>query len=225
MVRVPVIPGIIIVGLLVTGVFLAGCSSTAVLPQENGSVRILSSPSGAAVYLDGEYRGTTPATITAVTAGSHTLEIRANGYDRWQSPVLVDSGGIHNITATLFAIPVTSVPVTSAQVTVPPAHRGYPEIHIDGYWTYLPGESTTERPVPLIVHTEGFNVGDGDAREVTVSANLYYGGRQVCWRSVYLGTLKAGGHIATDTMVSCPLPSAVNRGDVSIRFENIVVTG
>jgi hypothetical protein len=74
------------------------------------------------------------------------------------------------------------------------------------------------------VHADGFNVGDADARVVTASANLYYGGRQICWKTVYLGTLKAGGHVATDTMVSCPLPSNLNSGDVTLRFENVIVT-
>lgn len=211
--------------LVVLSVFFTGCDSTPVRPQETGSVRILSSPSGAEIYLDDEYRGTTPATVTAVPAGNHTLEIRESGYDRWSAPVTVKAGSMVNISATLFALPTTAIPVTFATVTIPTLKRSVPEIHIDGYWTYPQGvSSSTAGPVPLIVHTDGFNVGDVDAREVTVSANLYYGGHEICWKTVYLGTLKAGGHVSTDTMVSCPLPSNRNSGDVTIRFENVVVT-
>jgi hypothetical protein len=217
--------GAIAICLVVCCIFLAGCGSTPVQLQQNGSIRILSSPAGAEVYLDGEYRGATPATVTAVPAGNHTLEIRANGYDRWTAPVTVRAGGIANISATLSAIPTTAMPVTFATATTPTLQRGYPEIHIDGYWTYPQGiSSSTENPVPLLVHADGFNVGDADAREVTVSANLYYGGHEICWKTVYLGTLKAGGHVTTDTMVSCPLPSSLKTGDLTIRFENVVVT-
>jgi hypothetical protein len=217
--------GAIAICLVVCCVFLAGCGSTPVQLQQNGSIRILSSPAGAEVYLDGEYRGTTPATVTAVPAGNHTLEIRANGYDRWTAPVTVRAGGIANISATLSAIPTTAMPVTFATATTPTLQRGYPEIHIDGYWTYPQGiSSSTENPVPLLVHADGFNVGDADAREVTVSANLYYGGHEICWKTVYLGTLKAGGHVTTDTMVSCPLPSNIRSGELTLRFENVVVS-
>jgi hypothetical protein len=217
--------GAIAICLVVCCIFLAGCGSTPVQLQQNGSIRILSSPAGAEVYLDGEYRGTTPATVTAVPAGNHTLEIRANGYDRWTAPVTVRAGGIANISATLSAIPTTAMPVTFATATTPTLQRGYPEIHIDGYWTYPQGiSSSTENPVPLLVHADGFNVGDADAREVTVSANLYYGGHEICWKTVYLGTLKAGGHVTTDTMVSCPLPSNIRSGELTLRFENVVVS-
>jgi hypothetical protein len=217
--------GAIAICLVVCCIFLAGCGSTPVQLQQNGSIRILSSPAGAEVYLDGEYRGATPATVTAVPAGNHTLEIRANGYDRWTAPVTVRAGGIANISATLSAIPTTAMPVTFATATTPTLQRGYPEIHIDGYWTYPQGiSSSTENPVPLLVHADGFNVGDADAREVTVSANLYYGGHEICWKTVYLGTLKAGGHVTTDTMVSCPLPSNIRSGELTLRFENVVVS-
>jgi hypothetical protein len=217
--------GIITICLVVLCVFLAGCDSAPVRLQENGSVRILSSPAGAEIYLDSEYRGTTPATVTAVPAGPHTLEIRANGYDRWTSPVSVKAGSMLNVSATLSAIPSTAMPVTFVSAAIPAVQQGYPEIHIDGYWTYPQGVgSSTENPVPLLVHADGFNVGDGDAREVTASATLYYGGHQLCWRKVYFGTLKAGGHVTTENMVSCPLPPGLKTGDLTIRFENVVVT-
>lgn len=194
---------IIAPGLVVLSAFPAGCDSAPTRPQETGSVRILSSPTGAEIYLDNEYRGTTPATVTAVPAGNHTLEIRESGYYRWSAPVTVKAGSMLNVSATLVAIPTTAMPVTFATAMIPTVQRGFPEIHIDGYWPYPQGvSSSTESPVPLLVHAEGFNVGDADAREVTVSANRYYGQHEVCWKTVYLGTLKAGGHVTTDTRVS-----------------------
>jgi hypothetical protein len=223
--RVSVIPGAVAICLVLLCVFLAGCENTPVQLQQNGSVRILSFPPGAAVYLDGEYRGTTPATVTSVPAGNHTLEVRADGYDRWTAPVLINAGSVVNVSAALNAIPVTAMPVTFVPLTIATLRQGYPEIHIDGYWTWPQGiDSSTENPVPILVHADGFNVGDADARVVTASANLYYGGRQVCWKSVYFGTLKAGGHVTTETMVSCSLPSNIKSGDLTIRFENVAVS-
>jgi hypothetical protein len=215
----------IALGLVVLSAFLAGCDSAPVRPQDTGSVRILSLPPGAEIYLDGEYRGTTPATVTAVPAGNHTLEMRESGYDRWSAPVTVRAGSMLNVSATLVAIPTTAMPVTFATAMIPKTvQRGVPEIHIDGYWTYPQGiSSSTENPVPLLLHADGFNVGDADAREVTVSANLYYAGHEICWKTVYLGTLKAGGHVTADTMISCPLPSGLNSGGLTIRFENVDV--
>lgn len=221
--RVPAASGAIVVCLLVLGVLSAGCDSNTGSPG-TGSVRILSSPPGAEIYLDDEYRGTTPATVNAVTAGNHTLEVRAGGYDRWLSPVTVRAGGRLNVSATLIALPATTVPVTFAMAAIPTLRRGIPEIHIDGYWTWPQGVRGTENPAPLLVHADGFNVGDADAREVTASAKLYYGGREVCWKTVYLGTLKAGGHVNTETMVLCPLPPGLTSGDLTVRFDNVIVT-
>jgi len=224
--RVPATPLITAVCIVLCGVFLSGCTDNPpALAMETGSVRILSSPPGAEVYLNGEYRGTTPATISGIPAGNYSLELRANGYDRWTSPLIIQRGGLANISAALQVIPGTTMPVTFATAVMPIAQEGNPDIHIDGYWIFPPGISgSAENPVPLLVHADGFNVGDADARVVTASANLYYGGRQVCWKTVYFGTLKAGGHVTTDTMISCPLPSNLKGADLTIRFENIVVS-
>ena len=214
-----------VICLVVLGVFLAGCCTAPALPQKTGSAWILSSPAGAEIYLDDEYRGTTPAIVTAVLAGNNTLEVRTNGYERWTAPEAIRAGSILNVTATHSALPVTAMPVTFVTAANPTPLRGIPEIHIDGYWTYPRGAgSSTENPFPVLVRANGFNIGDADAREVTVSANLYYHGHEICWKTVYLGTLKAGGHVATDSMVSCPLPSGLNSGDLTIRFGNVVVT-
>jgi len=215
-------PAEILIILLLASLF-AGCTATPPPLLKTGSVQVTSSPSGAEVYLDYEYQGTTPVTIPSVAAGSHVVEVRLTGYERWTAPVSVTTGSTATLPALLIPIPAT-LPVTFApakSVTPPP---GTPQIHVDGYWTYPPGTDTTTNPVLLLVHTEAFNVGSGDAREVTVSANLWYEGRMVCWNTVYLGTLLSGGHVARDSMVSCTLPSPITSADLSIRFDNLVVS-
>lgn len=208
--------------LLVLDIAAVGCSSPVPL-QETGSIMITSSPPDGEIYLDNEYHGTTPATITGIPVGNHTIEIRKTGYNTWSAPVTVSKGSNETFAALLTSVPVT-LPVTFATTMIPPGEKNLPQIHVDGYWTYPPGRSSTSNPVPLIVHTEAFNVGSAGAREVTVSANFYYAGRMICWNTLYLGTLDAGGHVSTDSEVSCSLPSSLTGSDLEIRFENLVVT-
>lgn len=117
-----------------------------------------------------------------------------------------------------------TLPVTFAPTAGPQPRGDLPQIHIDGYWTYPQGRDTTTNPVPLLVHTDAFNVGMTGAREVTVSANFWYQGRMICWDSIYLGTLPAGGQVSRDSHVTCTLPSGFSGQGLDVRFENLIVT-
>ena len=64
--------------LLFISVLLAGCISGE--PAEKGTLQLTSSPTGAEIYLDNQYRGTTPGTVSGVEPGNHTLEFRLKGY-------------------------------------------------------------------------------------------------------------------------------------------------
>ena len=206
--------------ILVLGVFLCGC--TAPLPEKTGSIKITSSPSGAEVYLDNEYHGTTPNTITTVPAGNHTVEIRERGYKTWSQDITVTSGITVSVSPSLVPVAAT---LTTTVPTITPAvtKKDVPEIHIDGYWTY-PAVRSFTNPEPLLVHVYGSNVGYADAREVTTSANMYLNGRQICWTKVYLGTIQAGGHVTKETIMPCSLPSDANSQNLKIEFENVVIT-
>ena len=205
--------------LLILGVFLCGC--TAPLPEKTGSIKITSSPSGAEVYLDNEYHGTTPNTINAVPAGNHTVEIRESGYKPWSQDITVTSGSITSVSPSLVPGAAT-VPTPGPTITPSVTKKDVPEIHVDGFWTY-PAVRSFTNPEPLLVHVYGSNVGYADAREVTASANMYLNGRQICWTKVYLGTIKAGGHVTKETIMSCSLPSDGNSQNLEILFENVVI--
>ncbi|TAJ43451.1 PEGA domain-containing protein [Methanofollis fontis] len=74
------------------GVSAGGVTNVyAVLSHEpsQGSIYVTSSPSGAYVYLDGSYQGTTPKTITGVDQGTHVVEIEKAGYQEWSGSVRV----------------------------------------------------------------------------------------------------------------------------------------
>jgi hypothetical protein len=76
--------------LIFAGILLSGCISSQ--SPEKGTLQLTSSPSGAEIYLDNQFRGSTPSTITGVEPGSHTLEFRAKGYNSWKNTITVPQG-------------------------------------------------------------------------------------------------------------------------------------
>ncbi len=77
------------------------------LTPETGYIDIKSYPSGASIYLDGTYKGTTPTTISDASPGSHTLKLEKYGYKEWLTSVYVTSGVTKSITAHLTAADVS----------------------------------------------------------------------------------------------------------------------
>jgi hypothetical protein len=98
--------------------------------QSTGSVYVTSSPSGASVYLDDVYKGTTPNTITSVATGTHTIQISRSGYQTYTGTVSVSSGSTTTVSVSLPPISssVGSLYMTSnppgAQVYVDSTYRG-----------------------------------------------------------------------------------------------------
>ncbi|NYT17594.1 MAG: PEGA domain-containing protein [Methanomicrobiales archaeon] len=74
-------------------------------PVVNGSISVQSTPTGAAVILDGEGKGTTNTAIPDVSAGVHTLRLEKTGYYPWENPVIVVAGETANVAAVLSMVP------------------------------------------------------------------------------------------------------------------------
>ena len=106
--------GKIVISILICWVLLSGCISN----QEKGTLQLTSSPSGAQVYLDSQYQGSTPSTLTSVEPGNHTLEYRYPGYQSWSTPLLVSSGTSHYYAA-LTRNPDILVPQDKNPLTIP----------------------------------------------------------------------------------------------------------
>ena len=106
--------GKIVISILICWVLLSGCISN----QEKGTLQLTSSPSGAQVYLDSQYQGSTPSTLTSVEPGNHTLEYRYPGYQSWSTPILVSSGTSHYYAA-LTRNPDILVPQDKTPLTIP----------------------------------------------------------------------------------------------------------
>jgi len=80
------------------------------LVQQTSKLSVSSSPSGANIYLDGSFKGTTPMTINNVTAGSHNLKLTLQGYQEFQQNIYINAGDTKSISAQLtpVIIPITS---------------------------------------------------------------------------------------------------------------------
>ncbi|MDD1681302.1 MAG: PEGA domain-containing protein, partial [Methanoregula sp.] len=106
--------------LIAVCILLAGCVTSP--PAEKGTLKLTSSPAGAEIYLDSQYRGTTPSTISDVDPGNHTLEFRSNGYKIWKSVITVPSG-----TSNYFAaLTATNQPGSEQEMDTTPAATSAP---------------------------------------------------------------------------------------------------
>lgn len=107
----------IIVSVLILCIIVSGCISNLNFKKE--TVRVISTPSRAEVYLDDVYHGTTPCTIDNVEPGSHTLELRSMGYRDWSTRISVPSGS-NQVNAELVPLsPPSGQPPVQTSTTSP----------------------------------------------------------------------------------------------------------
>ena len=69
-------------------------------PAPTSSVNFRSVPEDAEVLVDGQFRGTTPVTLH-LTAGSHKVEMRLDGFLVWERELAVVAGNDTRVAATL----------------------------------------------------------------------------------------------------------------------------
>ncbi len=70
-------------------------------PPSTGTLAVTSSPSGADVYVDGNYRGYAPMTVGNLNVGSHTVELRLAGYSVYRSNIQIYAGQTTKVNAQL----------------------------------------------------------------------------------------------------------------------------
>jgi hypothetical protein len=87
-------------------------------PYTNGQITVRSSPSGANIYVDNLYKGLTPLTLVEIPNGGHTILLKMNGYQDWQSTVNVAAGSSTDVSGTL-AANTNPQPTASTVVTQP----------------------------------------------------------------------------------------------------------
>jgi hypothetical protein len=69
----------------------------------NGSIKVESNPSNAAVFINTEYQGKTPLTLYNITRGNHRVLVQKIGYQDWSERITVTSGSRTDVYATLQA--------------------------------------------------------------------------------------------------------------------------
>jgi hypothetical protein len=72
-----------------------------VLQVKDGSISLVSEPSGAIIFMDGKDAGTTPLSIAELKPGSHHVEVRMDGYYDWRESVEIIPGKKVELSAVL----------------------------------------------------------------------------------------------------------------------------
>jgi hypothetical protein len=142
----------------------------AVVTPMYGKISVTSSPSGAMIYLDGISKGTTPVTLTAVTPGTHTVDLKITGYQDYQAMVPVTAGQIATLSATLTPIPtsgglsITSIP-SGAMILVDGIQTGLTPMAVE----LLAGTHSVKlQKAGYVEYTGTFVVAAGKVAPVTV---------------------------------------------------------
>ena len=79
----------------------------------NGSIKVESNPSNAAVFLNTEYQGKTPLTLYNITHGTYRVLVQKIGYLDWSDRISVTSGTRTDVYATLQVEPTDTTIVTA----------------------------------------------------------------------------------------------------------------
>jgi hypothetical protein len=123
---------IIIFLLLLSLSFSCGCNTKS--SPNTGTIDVTSSPRGAEVYLDNQYKGTTPVLITDVSLGEHVIELRLRGYEIWTITGIMNEGGSAQVQASL--TPISSpTQVTSTPTTV--VAETHEKLNVISYSSYI----------------------------------------------------------------------------------------
>ena len=109
---VPVIPAPVMTTGVPATVAAIETEQTVPMTPGTGTLSVNTEPAGAQVYIDDVQRGNTPATITDLSAGSHTLRLERQGYTKMTVPVLITEGKITTM--------ATSLPAESGGIAIVP---------------------------------------------------------------------------------------------------------
>jgi hypothetical protein len=137
--------------------------SVTLVPENNpptGDLQISSTPSGAVVYLDGNYKGFTPPNdkldINDLAPGTYTLSLIKLGYQDYTTSVTLPAGKILQVSATLVPTP-TPPSAASADIVSTPAGA---EVYIDNMFvgiTPISFQNVTPGSYTIELRLQGYN--------------------------------------------------------------------
>ncbi|OPX68001.1 MAG: PEGA domain protein [Methanoregulaceae archaeon PtaB.Bin056] len=109
-------------------------SLTPVYQPTTGDILVISVPDGAAIYLDGNYRGKTlhgnPFDITGVAPGTHTVTLLKSGYQDSTTTVAVSAGQTSTVSVSLTP---GSVPSSTGDITAQSSPSGA-DVYLDNVY-------------------------------------------------------------------------------------------
>ena len=105
-----------------------------------GDIQIQSSPVGAAVYVNNNYKGTTISSsalyVTQLSPGSYTVRVTLADYQPYIVNAVVTAGGVYDIRANLVPVTPGPTPNTNGQITVRSSPSGA-NIYLDNAYRGL----------------------------------------------------------------------------------------
>ncbi|MEW5826281.1 MAG: PKD domain-containing protein [Candidatus Bipolaricaulota bacterium] len=128
-----------------------------------GTLRVLSSPTGATVRLDGTSLGTTNLERSGVTPGLHTVEISRSGYQTETRQVTIVAGTTTTVQVTLTAVPTNQAPTASFTFSPTTVHAGT-VVQFDGQASSDPDGS---------IASYAWSFGDGGTGSGALTSHAY----------------------------------------------------
>lgn len=165
--------------LLLTGTGLAAAQ----IGGGTGYFEITSDPSGASVYFDGSYRGTSPVTVSVSSTGtpSHTIRVTKSGYEDWYQDY--DGNPFQGETVHIYAsmtpivgagkgwYSISSYP-SGATVYFDGSYRGTTPLTVEVSSTGTPGHTISLSLSGYQTWTQTYSGNPGDGQTIYVTANL-----------------------------------------------------
>jgi len=191
-------------------------------PETTGTIRVTSSPSGATIYLNGNYRGTTPLTITKVAApATYSVEADLAGYRSSTMTVSAVAGQTTNVNMALnpISIPGTlsiSSNPSNAFIYIDGVYKGRTpltlydiaaqshniELDLNGYYDWkttvsVPqsGTKTVNAQLsPIPSSNPGFIAVSSSPAGASVTVDGTYQGQTSAGQSLVINNVAEGGH-------------------------------
>ncbi|MGA2913659.1 MAG: PEGA domain-containing protein [Methanoregula sp.] len=124
----------------------------------NGSIKVESNPSNAAVFLNTEYQGKTPLTLYNITHGTYRVLVQKIGYLDWSDRISVTSGTRTDMYATLQveATDTTIVTAIPTAITVKPTISKTSTVKVPTPWPSATPTPSSSMSSLAIIGAVGF---------------------------------------------------------------------
>jgi hypothetical protein len=150
-----------------------------------GQISVATNPQNANIYLDGQYKGTSPMTISNVLQGKHTLLLKKDGYNDVSTSVTVTADSQSSISKTL------SQKTGSVSISTTPNGA---KVYIDNEYVGVSPLTSTG----LLPGSHGISINMNDYRDVSDTFSISAGASTTYKKSL----VKENGNIDIDSTPS-----------------------